>query len=1106
MFWRRSSLALVLTVALCGPAVAAPKKKQQQQKTDDSAAKVQKLTPSGPQLQYEAFRKRVETKVAQLREEQIAKVKRLLELGPPEKEVPDIKFRLAELYFEKSRYFFFQSQEADDKIPNAKSPGEKDGYEAEKKKNQKESKSWARQSTDIYKEIRDKYPKYERMPEVLFALGQSLWSDQQYQAAIEVYADLIRNYKDSQYVAEAWVAFGEYYFNEGDVHKALKSYEKAAEDKKARVYGFALYKQGWCYYNLSDWKKALKKFEGTVAYSQMAEELSGENKIALGREAQKDYVRTYAHIGDANRAKFDFASLLGKENCDSKECLTLLESLAGIWFDDGYFDESAYIYTTLIKLNPTSTKNPYYQGRIVDLVSRGGDKQKVVNEVKRLVEVYNQTKDFVAKMPADAKDLEAAKNDVKEAAIQAESTVRKLAQIWNQEAKKTHQNKTYDYAMNMYAYYLQLFPSSKFAYEMHFQLGDLYYKLEKFDEAAKEYEWVVKADPKGQYLVEAANDNILAVEEHLKDLKIPRPKSAEKPQEIHKEKMRLIEACDRYVQFVPADKADKLVAVKFKVAKIYYDYSHFEEAVKRFDDIATNHPDAKEAEYAANLVIDTFNIKQDWRNLYDFAARYLKIEALLKDREKLEHDLRHYSEYTKFKLVQILEEDVKKNNGDWHLVAQGYEDFYREFPKSENADKALFNSSVAWDKVGETKKADEMRKKLMNEYKDSELGADVTYYIAKRYEQKTAYKKAAQMLAAFVKKYPNDKRVRDALFNAAVFYVGVGDVKEGNKLREEYLAKYGKLKEGEKEASSIYYSIARDLELAGRWTDAAKRYEDFTKNFPKSPQVWDALHNESAIRRDKLRQTTQADKLDGTILGTYESAKRKGAADVPPQAALYASLIAFQRIDKDYNEYKKLKIKAPNVKDPKPFQRSVEDKAKAREKLIKEYTAIVTRYQQADSTIASMYRIAEAWDEFIQAIVGVPCPRGLPQEVCSILKEEFEKMVAQPRESAMAAYKTCVNKSNELNTFTVYSTKCVKALEALAPASYSPIVERQVAYSQSEKMMNLQSNGLMLGGGGSATTLPQREGGGSASDSKKPKLARGSKAKGEKGEPAEPKE
>ncbi|MCK6549127.1 tetratricopeptide repeat protein [Myxococcota bacterium] len=1051
--------ALALTGVLATPvsALAQPAKK------GDAADAKAKKEPSGPALKYEQFRKQTELKVAEKREEQIAGLQRLLDLGPKEKEIPDIKFRLAELYYEKSRFYFFRGQEAEDKIPNAKSPSEKQELEAESKRHQKDSKAWVRRALDIYKEIRDRFPKYERMPEVLFALGQSYWSEGQYQSSIEVYADLIRNFKDSPLVAEAWIAFGEFYFNEGDVNKALKSYEKAAEDKRSRVYGFALYKQAWCYYNLSEWKKALSKFKATVFYSQMADQMSGENRISLGREAQKDFVRTYVHVGDASRARFELADLVGKDECNESSCLGLLEQLAGLWYDGGYFDESAELYGQLIKLKNDNPRNPFYQQRIVDLVSKGGDKQKVINETRRLIEILAATKDAVSRMSGDAKTMEKARADVAEADQSSEAIIRKLAQLWNIEAKKTRQPKTYEYAKSMYTDYLRLYPGSQFTYEMRFQLGDLYYKLEMFKEAAESYEATVKADPKGQYLVPAANDNILAVEEHLKDIKLPKPKQVDKPSDIPKEKMALVEACDRYAQLVPKDKADKLVAVMYKAAKVYYDYNHFDEAEKRFDFIVSNHPADKEAEFAANLVIDVQNLRENWKKLYEYASRYLKSEPLVAEREKLQKDLSRFSEYAKFKLVQILEQDITKGGGDPKQVAQAYTAFYEEFPKSENADKALFNASVVWDKLGDKAQANKLRAKLLKEFPSSPLGADVAFYVAKSNEERTAYDKAAELYAEFAKKYPDDKRARDALYNAAIFFAGTGKVKEANKLREEYLAKYGLVKEGAKEAAAIYYSTARDLELAGKWADAANRYADFVKKFPDAPQIWDALWNESSIRREKLRQVPAADKIDGVILGTYEAARKKGV-ETPREAALYASLIAFARIEKDFADYKKKTIVTPNLNNPAPFQRSLEEKAKAREKVVGAYTQVVTKYQQADSTIAALYKIAESWDEFVNALGKVPCPRGITEDVCALIKQDIEQNKLGPaREAAFAAYKTCVSKSNELNVFTPYSTKCVKALETLAPDQYPPIAERRVDYVEpSDRVQGVRSTGLIL--------------------------------------------
>ena len=391
-------------------------------------AKVQKKTASGPTLDYEHFRKKIEFKVYEKREEQISGIKRLLELSPSDKEVADLRFRLAELYYEKSRFYFFRGQEAEDEATSTKDSGVRRRKLTEKKQHLAESKDWAKRATSIYLDIRDNFPNYERLPEVLFALGQNYWTTGKLKRAIKVYAELIRGFKGHPLVAEAWIAFGEFYFAEGNLRKALRSYEKAAENKRSRVYGFALYKQGWCYYNMKDWKKALRKFKGTVLYSQLSEELAGENKIALGREAQKDYVRTYSHIGDPKRAKFVFADLLGESDCRGERCLTLLEQLSGLWFDEGYFDESALLYKQLIRLGPDRVKNPYYQGRVVDLVSRSGDKKATLNETRSLVALYQAAKEKVARMP-DGDEAESARETVNDAETTSESTLRRLAQI-----------------------------------------------------------------------------------------------------------------------------------------------------------------------------------------------------------------------------------------------------------------------------------------------------------------------------------------------------------------------------------------------------------------------------------------------------------------------------------------------------------------------------------------------------------------------------------------------------------------------------------------------------------------------------------------------------
>lgn len=1051
--FKRFVTALLLGALLApGPALAQKKAKEKKKKK----AEVQAVTAGGPTLQYDQFRRKVEIKVAEKREAQIDGLKKLLELGPAPNEVPDIKFRLAELFYEKSRFFFFRSQEGEEKASASKDPGVKDQLKAESKTQAKESQTWEKRAMDIYKEIRERYPKYERLPEVLFALGQSYWNAGKLDDAIGVYSELIQHFKDSPLVADAWLAFGEYYFNQADLNKALKAYELAATDKRSRVYGFALYKQAWCYYNLADWKKAMEKFRATVYYSQLANELAGENRIALGREATKDFVKTYANAGEATRSKFVLGDLVSDDDCKTGECRKLVEMLAGIWFDTGRFEESAHLYRELIVLDPNSTRNPFFQGRVVDLVSRSADKKATTRETRRLVEIYQQVKAKGANTPQ-------AKTDLQDAETLAESTVRRLGQEWNREAKKTRQKPTYEFAKVMYADYLALFPASKFAYEMRFQLGDLFYKLEQFDEAAKAYEATVLADPKGKYLIEAANDNILAVEEHLKDLNLPRaPKAAgDKPLEIHPEKKRLIDACDRYVKFVPPEKAEKLISVMFKPAKIFYDHNQFEEAIKRFEVIILQAPQAEESEYAANLVIDVYNLREDWERLYETSSRYLKMAPLIENREKLKKDLDKASEYAKFKLVQILEERLKKEGGSMGPVAKAYEEFQAEFPKSENADKALYNASVAWDLAGEKDRANVLRQRLMDEYKDSDLRADVQYYIAKSFEERAEFAKAADLFEAFADAYPTDKRARDALYNAGVFLAGIGQVKHGNALRTKYLEKYGKQKGGEKEGAAIYFTMARDLERDSKFSDAAKAYEDFVKKFPNDEQIYEAMWRQAAIHREKKKEGWKAERIEDVLVATYRLRTKKGDK-TPPIAADYASRIALNRLDQDFEKYTRLKLVRPSLKDPKPFKRSLDDKARAREQVIKAYTNIVTTYQQAYSTIGALNKIAQSWDNFIAVLLAVPCPSGLNDEQCGFFREGLGQYIEPARESAHKAYETCVLKSNELNVFTPDSTECVKALEKIAPDMFPPVLERKVPYTPRERSIDVRSNDLIL--------------------------------------------
>ena len=102
---------------------------------------------------YEQFRRKVEFRVADAREKQFEGLEKLLGLGTELEEIPKLKFRLADLYFEKSQFYFFRSQETDDQVYSTESPDEKERLKAQKEVYEKEAKLWSRRATQITKKF-----------------------------------------------------------------------------------------------------------------------------------------------------------------------------------------------------------------------------------------------------------------------------------------------------------------------------------------------------------------------------------------------------------------------------------------------------------------------------------------------------------------------------------------------------------------------------------------------------------------------------------------------------------------------------------------------------------------------------------------------------------------------------------------------------------------------------------------------------------------------------------------------------------------------------------------------------------------------------------------
>lgn len=1068
----------------------------------------EKEKQSAPALQYDQFRLGVETQVASKRREQIESLKKIIALSADPKEQPSLLFRLGELYWEESKFYFFEANRKDDELIEAMNRSDAAGQaraKAGKAELLARSKQYGRLALEQYTRIVQEYPDFERTDEVLFFLGQYLMEDGQARKALVAYKRLIEKYPDSRYIPDVWLAFGEYYFDNSNgkreqLERALQAYQKAAAYTESQVYAFALYKQGWCYFNLGDYTAAKDKWKAVVLYGELAASTSGDQQEGKGsrrtliREARSDYVRAFAREGDVLQADADFSKVAS----DPEDRWVMLKALANMYFADGKDREAAITFNSLIKKKPLSPEAPGFQGKIVDCILRMGNKERTVVQVRRLVKIMKDVESSgVIKEEKDKRALAEAKD-------MAERTLSNLAVTWHNEAKKTRDETTFGYANDVYSDYLTLFPESPKAYDLRFFWAELLNdNLRDYEKAAANYTLVVLQDAKaleakdeqgnptpgkpGKWLNNAAYNAVLAYDEVVKaaeatgQVKAVAGGDIRQRQEIPGPMRGLLDACERYLKYVT--KGDKRVEIAFKAANIYYRHNHFDEAVKRFSEIALSHPDhrfdtgERAAEIAANLILDSYNLLEDYAKVNEWARRFYNNEKLAVGRFR--EDLSKLIEQSSFKLVNQLEARQQ-----FAQAAEAYLTFVSEFPRSEIADMALYNASVDFFKAKMLDRAIEVRKRIVTQYPQSRFIPDCIYANAESLEAIGDFEQAAQAYELYVRGYERsladrgggrargkggrgdgdskggggqkweEGKAQVALFNASTYWEGLGQYKQALASRERYLQLWPRAKDAEE----IFLSIADLHEKGGAYGKAMAHLEEYERQYMRSPsKVLMAEGRIARIFEEKLRKPKDTARLYNRILEYYEKLPSRLQRELEPAAQSAVARAHLRSVEPEFAYYSRLAVGWGNPPSVERLKGSITRKGESLAEVRRKYVKTVS-FGDADVGICALHKLGLAIDNFADKVVNVPMPPGLDEETESALRDEFSNQAQPLKEQAAEAFGSAVAKAQELDVFNAcYAESLKKLRDTYLPDRFPPMVEEAVALSRGRE--------LAIGGG-----------------------------------------
>ncbi len=502
-----------------------------------------------------------------------------------------------------------------------------------------------------YTRMKKDYPDYSKIDEILYYLAYEYEQSKDLDRARNVYLELIEKAPNSPYVPNAYLAFGELFFVEamGDPSKwalAESAYKEVTKYKppQNRVYGYALYKLGYTYWNSGEYAQAIQEFKNVIEYGNKFADMP--NAKLIQKSARRDIIPVYAVAGKASKAFNFFRPLSGDSGGDQELTLQMLRDLGISYYDTGHYEEAITLYRDLMARDKGDQFCEYqvFISQAVQAIS-ASDKVAIRKELDNMLGVYDR---FKKEEHAPEAQLNCSNRTAELIAETAMSW--HLESVGSGGTRGTNDPKTMDLAAYLYGKVVDNFTQEEFAkfsfprivkddwpniYKIRYAMADLLYVQQRWEDCGPAFDAVVDANPQSEQAPEAAYAAVLCYQKMYDQLhKGESDKKGKglaptrddvggkdkgndwekfKPKEFSDMQKGMIGAFNRYVCYIQPPAGDKqaeeqYVEVKYARARTYFEAQHWGEAAIAFRDIALNHADKDAAVYAGQLYLEALNV------------------------------------------------------------------------------------------------------------------------------------------------------------------------------------------------------------------------------------------------------------------------------------------------------------------------------------------------------------------------------------------------------------------------------------------------------------------------------------------------------------------
>jgi tetratricopeptide (TPR) repeat protein len=618
--------------------------------------------------------------------------------------LPDLQFRLAELYVEKSRYIYYLQAETRQEGKGAMvSP---------------ETRLLKQKAIQIYHRILREFPDFKDGDKVQFYLAHEMRELGQFDDMLKTLDELIRKHPASPVALDSQQIIGDYHFDKADLAEAEKHYQAVLEAPPSPVHDLARYKLGWIRINQGKHADAVVYFEAAAASAPLpgADE---QKALNVKREALLDLVYSYTEARPAKGAIQYFEKL-----SDSRTSFALaLDKLGNRYFIKTQYEFAIPALRRLMEIQPDPELDLERAEKIYD--SLKASKGKVA---PKPVDIHFLVRAAIeAKIDPD-RDLKTRKRQLAD----LEEMARDLATQIHVTAQKREEPAQYLEAADAYKEYLSLFRPEAYVRTMMRNRADAVFAAKDYVESARQFEELAKYEdgknPKGHE--SAMYGALLSHFSSLKQGEVNRLTAFEVADA--RQALKLLGAT--YVSRYP--RSEHAVEVKFNIARAFYEDGEYERSSELFTAFALANPDYKDAPSAGNLALDSLRQRNDFKGIEETGKKFLASRLPA----SFQAEVRRILTESRSEALGELALKSSEETGD---VVEGLLKVAQENKGKDIGEKALYGAFSAAREKRDLQKERELGAKIVADYPKSQYGSDVLLSLARHCAEAAHFDEAA---------------------------------------------------------------------------------------------------------------------------------------------------------------------------------------------------------------------------------------------------------------------------------------------------------------------------------------------------------------------------